>query len=184
MSLQFSNQQQGGIPPGLPPGGFYPPIMNLIQAPGRLALGVAKPAICRRKFSKEEDELLKTLVNRAGETDWHVVAARMKNRTARQCRERWKHYLSPEISTGPWTEEEDELLLQKVKEMGSQWSRIARFFANRTDITVKNRWISLNSQQKRNQAAFLVNESRANMTREENSGRNLSEEKTGVMRER
>ena len=75
----------------------------------------------------------------------------MEGRNARQCRERWKHYLSPKVSTGPWTEAEDQLLNEKYSEYGSQWARISKFFMNRTDITVKNRWISLHGKSKKEQ---------------------------------
>ncbi|KAH0794974.1 Myb-like DNA-binding domain containing protein [Histomonas meleagridis] len=108
-----------------------------------------KPAISRRKFSHEEDEKLKSFVDTYGENDWRNIASRMENRNARQCRERWKHYLSPNVSTGPWTNAEDTLLFEKYSEFGPQWARIAKFFTNRTDINVKNRWISLNGKSRK-----------------------------------
>ena len=108
-----------------------------------------KPTISRRKFSHEEDEKLKSFVDTFGENDWHNIATHMGNRNARQCRERWKHYLSPNVSTGPWTESEDQLLNEKYNEFGPQWSRISKFFPNRTDITVKNRWISLHGKSRK-----------------------------------
>ncbi|KAH0788984.1 Myb-like DNA-binding domain containing protein [Histomonas meleagridis] len=110
---------------------------------------IHKTPISRRKFSNEEDEKLKSLVLTYGTNDWRNIASQMNNRNARQCRERWKHYLSPSVSNGPWSEAEDELLREKYKELGSQWSRIAKFFPKRTDITVKNRWISLNGRSKK-----------------------------------
>lgn len=98
---------------------------------------------CRRSFSPEEDDKLKTLVEKHGESNWNAVAAEMPGRNVRQCRERWKHYLSPEVSNLPWTPEEDELLLQKTQELGSKWVQISKLFKKRTDINVKNRWIVL-----------------------------------------
>ena len=110
---------------------------------------IQRPPISRRKFTHEEDEKLKSLVSTFGVGDWRNIAAHMDNRNARQCRERWKHYLSPTVSNGPWTETEDELLRIKYNELGPQWSRIAKFFPTRTDITVKNRWISMNGRARR-----------------------------------
>ncbi|KAH0796095.1 Myb-like DNA-binding domain containing protein [Histomonas meleagridis] len=110
---------------------------------------IHKTPISRRKFSNEEDEKLKSLVSTYGTNDWRNIASHMENRNPRQCRERWKHYLSPSVSNGPWSEAEDELLREKHEELGPQWSRIAKFFPKRTDITVKNRWISLNGRSKK-----------------------------------
>jgi hypothetical protein len=44
------------------------------------------------------------------------------------------------VKNPPWTDEQDELLSQKVRELGRRWQRIASFFDGRTDINVKNRW--------------------------------------------
>lgn len=80
----------------------------------------------------------------------------MKDRTARQCRERWKNYLSPDVRNGPWTIEEDNLLLELVPKMGTQWAKIAKSFNSRTDTNVKNRFLYLQrslSKSMRNQIA-------------------------------
>jgi hypothetical protein len=92
------------------------------------------------KFSVNEDILLRGLVYKFGENNWSRVAAEMHNRNPRQCRERWLNYLSPNIKSVPWTDREDALLLDKVREQGSQWRRIAQFFPLRTDINIKNRY--------------------------------------------
>ena len=98
---------------------------------------------CRKSFSPKEDERLKMLVAKYGTDNWSAIEKEMPGRNVRQCRERYKHYLSPEISQRPWTAEEDELLLAKVNEYGSRWVTISKFFNNRTDINVKNRWVVL-----------------------------------------
>lgn len=102
--------------------------------------------IRRQKFTAEEDEILKNLVDQFGKSDWGTIAQHFQNRTARQCRDRWKHYLSPDVMTGNWTEEEDQLLLRQVQEMGPRWSNIAVLFPHRTDIGVKNRYISITNR--------------------------------------
>ena len=92
------------------------------------------------KFSEEEDERLKEVVSRVGEYDWNLVSKEMPGRNARQCKERWSYYLSPSLNTSPWTQEEDNLLLSKQRELGSKWVKISKFFHNRTDAMVKNRF--------------------------------------------
>jgi hypothetical protein len=98
--------------------------------------------ISRRKFTPDEDEALRTLVGQYG-TDWNVVSQQLPPRTARQCKDRWKHYLSPDVVVGNWTESDDQLLMFKVTEIGPRWAVIAQLFPGRTDIGVKNRYISL-----------------------------------------
>ena len=63
----------------------------------------------------------------------------MNGRNARQLKERWYYYLSPNINRGPWTPEEDELLLQLYRQYGSKWMKISNSFKNRTHISIRNR---------------------------------------------
>ena len=94
----------------------------------------------RSKFTPEEDNILKQLVNVIGTNDWQSIARHMKGRNSRQCRDRWQNYLSPDVVNGPWTDEEEELLVQKYNEFGPSWKLIATFFPTRTDINIKSRW--------------------------------------------
>ena len=107
------------------------------------------PGLCKRqvkhKWSSEEDAKLTLLVNQMGEANWKRIASNMGTRNCRQCRERWKNYLSPNVCRDPWTREEDDLLMDKYREFGSQWSLIAKSFPKRTDVNLKNRWVVLTS---------------------------------------
>ena len=94
----------------------------------------------RMKFLPEEDASLKQLVALYGDTSWVQIASRMPGRNIRQCRERWKHYLSCNRAKSPWTEEEDRLLFEKYCEFGPKWTKISRFFNERSDIQIKSRW--------------------------------------------
>ena len=42
-----------------------------------------------------------------------------------------------------WTKEEDQLILQKTKELGPKWMTIKKFFRFRTDAMIKNRYREL-----------------------------------------
>ena len=103
----------------------------------------------KSKFTLEEDNLLKQLVSQFGENNWYHISELMPNRNLRQCKDRWTNYLSPKINNDPWTDEEDNLLLQKFKEYGAKWVRIALSFPNRTDSNVKNRWLVLSRRSKK-----------------------------------
>jgi hypothetical protein len=97
----------------------------------------------RQMFSADEDQLLRQLVGRFGDRDWKTIASQMPNRTTRQCRERYKNYLSPELTNQPWSDSEDDLLREKFHEWGPKWATIAGFFKGRSDVALKNRWATL-----------------------------------------
>lgn len=94
----------------------------------------------RRKFSPEEDEKLRLLVEKQGPKKWDQIAKEMPGRTGRQCRDRYKNYLVPGFFNGQWSEEEDKLLLEMYLQYGSQWSKLSKFFKNRSANSLKNRW--------------------------------------------
>ena len=100
----------------------------------------AKPKKIRKLFSAEEDALLSRIMFEQPFTTWIAVAAQIPGRSARQCRDRWANYLSPENKNGPWTQDEDRLLADKFREFGPQWTTIAKFFDGRSENNVKNRW--------------------------------------------
>lgn len=93
-----------------------------------------------KKFSEEEDELLKTIVLKLGPKNWRLIASLMPGRTKRQCRDRYVNYLAPGFIRTQWTDEEDELLAEKFIQYGSKWSQIRSFFPNRTSNDIKNRF--------------------------------------------
>jgi hypothetical protein len=99
--------------------------------------------ILKLKFRPEEDELLVSIVRDHGVKDWIKVASLMGTRNARQCRERYKNYLDPDLRRGDWTDQEDQLLEAKHQEFGAKWNKIARYFVNRSDISLRNRWMML-----------------------------------------
>ena len=96
-----------------------------------------------KTWTAEEDQKLKDLVALLGENDWGEVSNRLGTRSPRQCRERFRNYLAPNIKNEPWTEEEDRLLEEKYQELGGKWQTLASFFANRSTNNVKNRFVML-----------------------------------------
>ena len=103
----------------------------------------------KRMFTQEEDNKIKHLVQINGEKAWKVIASEFPDRSPRQCRERWKNYLSPTVRNLPWTPEEDAKLAELFSQFGPQWAKIASLFNARTDVNVKNRWSYLKRKEKR-----------------------------------
>ena len=94
----------------------------------------------KKKFTREEDAKLTEYVNMYGTSNWNIIAHYFVNRSARQLKDRWFNYLDPKIDFHDWTPEEEELLLEKLVEIGKKWRVIAFFFNGRTDVHLKNRY--------------------------------------------
>lgn len=119
---------------------------------------VLAPGLKKGKWSTEEDEILRRLVqeqlNTLGESSgkrivWNKVASGFKGRSCKQCRERWINHLDPTVKKTEWTHEEDLMLLQYYETMPSKWAKIARQIPGRTENMVKVRWNALNRQAKK-----------------------------------
>ena len=102
--------------------------------------------IHRSRFTPKEDKKLKSLVKKYGTNDWSSIAQNLPQRTARQCRDRWNHYINPQTNTSEWHESEDEIIINSLKKYGKQWTLIASFLPGRTSVAVRNRSCKLSRQ--------------------------------------
>ncbi len=105
------------------------------------------PIIKQEKWTKEEDEQLKNLVDQYGE-NWTKIAKEMSGRTDHQCRQHYKT-LNSALKRGKWTEEEDEQLKNLVDQYGENWTKIAKEMSGRTDHQCRQHYKTLNSALKR-----------------------------------
>ena len=94
----------------------------------------------RRPWTPKENELLRKAVERLGTKHWTEIAKIIPGRTARRCREHWNACLNPNLNKGPWTPEEDRIIIESQKKLGNQWKKIALFLQGRSDYMVRNRW--------------------------------------------
>lgn len=66
-----------------------------------------------QKWTKQEDTMLKSLVERLGEK-WDQIASEMPERSDVQCQQRWSKVVNPELIKGPWTKEVSSYIRFKI----------------------------------------------------------------------
>ena len=83
-----------------------------------------------------------------GPSDWKNVSLLMtkrygiKNKSSKQCRERWVNSLCPNIKKGIWTEKEEKILFLTQLKIGNKWSELAKFLPGRSENDIKNHFYS------------------------------------------
>jgi hypothetical protein len=92
------------------------------------------------RFSSDQDALIKHLAESTPTPTWTEIAGHIPNKSSKQCRERYQHFLAPDIQRQPWSPFDDARLLHWHHFLGSNWAAIAQFFPGRTNNDVKNRF--------------------------------------------
>ncbi|KAL6926665.1 hypothetical protein ACO0SA_004693 [Hanseniaspora valbyensis] len=106
-------------------------------------LNVLDPYLKKGKWSEEEDALLISKHKEYG-SQWSKIAMDIPRRTVDQCSKRFHEALDPDRSTKnhvAWSIEEDFMLINTLKELGSKWRAIAlQLNSNRSALNCRNRW--------------------------------------------
>ncbi|CAL9224162.1 unnamed protein product [Arabidopsis halleri] len=105
----------------------------------------------KKFWTPSEDLKLTELVATYGARRWNRLAEKMQGRTGKGCRIRWLNKLDPRINKTAFTDEEDAKILSAQRELGNQWTKIAKLLHRRTDIAVRNQWRHLNTKKLKKQ---------------------------------
>eukprot|EP01080_Neovahlkampfia_damariscottae_P006588 gene6588-10751_t len=93
------------------------------------------------KWTQEEDNTLRAAVMLHQGKNWKTIAENFPDRTDVQCLHRWQKVLNPDLVKGPWTQEEDDKVVQLVTEHGAKkWSLIASYLPGRIGKQCRERW--------------------------------------------
>ncbi|XP_045468555.1 transcriptional activator Myb isoform X1 [Harmonia axyridis] len=99
-----------------------------------------RKTINKGRWSKEEDARLKQLVD-AYSCKWDKISEYFTDRSDVQCQQRWTKVVNPALVKGPWTKEEDELVIKLVAKYGAKkWTTIARSLNGRIGKQCRERW--------------------------------------------
>ena len=100
-----------------------------------------KTNIMSGHWSKDEDCNLTKAVAINNGKNWKKIAEVLPGRTDVQCLHRWQKVLNPELVKGPWSEEEDNLVIKLVEMYGPQkWTFIAEHLPGRIGKQCRERW--------------------------------------------
>ncbi|CAA7409353.1 unnamed protein product [Spirodela intermedia] len=93
------------------------------------------------RWTPEEDAILFRAVQRHKGRNWKKIAECFKDRTDVQCLHRWQKVLNPELVKGPWSKEEDDIIIEMVNKHGpKKWSTIAQALPGRIGKQCRERW--------------------------------------------
>ncbi|RCH86860.1 Myb-like DNA-binding domain protein, partial [Rhizopus stolonifer] len=97
----------------------------------------------KKKWSKEEDELLLQGLQAHGPSSWAKVAAEyLPWRTRMQIRNHYRTYLDPTIKQVRWTDSELDLLLRRTIVYGQNWNKVAEGLRGRTPEQCNQVWMT------------------------------------------
>ncbi|KAH0787082.1 Myb-like DNA-binding domain containing protein [Histomonas meleagridis] len=93
------------------------------------------------KWLKEEDELLTKLMTSNEHHNYSKLAEYFPGKTGQQVAERWDKVLNPKLLKGSWTRQEDEIIIQYVKENGvKNWRNLCTLLPGRIGKQCRERW--------------------------------------------
>ncbi|XP_053940209.1 snRNA-activating protein complex subunit 4 [Cuculus canorus] len=99
----------------------------------------------RKEWTKDEDQMLLELVQemRVGShIPYKKIAYYMEGRDSAQLIYRWTKSVDPSLKKGPWTPEEDAMLLAAVKKYGARdWYKIRTEVPGRSDAQCRDRYL-------------------------------------------
>ncbi|GLT89580.1 hypothetical protein SLE2022_075580 [Rubroshorea leprosula] len=92
-------------------------------------------------WTPEEDETLRNAVAAYKGKSWKKIAEFFPDRSEVQCLHRWQKVLNPDLVKGPWTQEEDDKIIELVAKYGpTKWSVIAKSLPGRIGKQCRERW--------------------------------------------
>ncbi|CAN6346952.1 unnamed protein product [Urochloa humidicola] len=126
--------------PAVPPDGGVSREPQKGRLPNGRTTGPARRS-SKGNWTAEEDDILRKAVETYKGKNWKKIAECFPGRTDVQCLHRWQKVLNPELIKGPWSKEEDEIIIQMVNKLGpKKWSTIAQALPGRIGKQCRERW--------------------------------------------
>ena len=102
----------------------------------------------RRFWQEDENNRLELLVKKFGTKKWKKISKFMKNRSNKQCRQRYLNYIKPKNNGKKWEDSEDFIIYLAWRLLGNRWKKFEKYLNGRTNRKIKNRFfVKISKQQ-------------------------------------
>lgn len=92
-------------------------------------------------WTPEEDQHLSNIMKTTPVPSWCSLLHHFPGKTAQQIAGRWEKVLNPSLIKGSWTREEDEIIVEFVKNNGPKnWVKLAESLPGRIGKQCRERW--------------------------------------------
>jgi len=92
-------------------------------------------------WTKDEDKILINLAFLFKQKSWTKVSKEFPNKTPAQCRARFKR-IRPGIIKGPWSHDEDMLIISLASKHGKNWALISKSMQTRNGKQIRDRFLN------------------------------------------
>lgn len=133
---QCMHRWQKVLRPGLVKGAFC-------EKEDKIIVDCLREGGLKRRWTKQEDEKLCMAVKQVGTHDWKQIAEvhlAGHGRSDVQCLHRWQKVLRAGLVKGAFTEEEDKIIIDSMREGGLTWMQIAERIPGRIGKQCRERW--------------------------------------------
>lgn len=96
--------------------------------------------VASKRWTPEQDEALRLAVAELGQRNWMAVAEHVPGRDNAQCLQRWNKVLKPGLVKGPWSVEEDAILMEMMLKGYDNWRQVSNSIPGRTAKQCRERW--------------------------------------------
>ena len=94
-----------------------------------------------KKWSLEEDRILSNLIINHKYKSWKLISTQLPGRSPIQCQYRWTKNLKPGLVKGPWSVQEDKLLIEWVNKNGPRkWNQCCEYIHGRSGKQCREHW--------------------------------------------
>ena len=112
-------------------------------------------------WTEREDDILLRWVKTMGVKNWTKCSKLIKNKTPKNCRDRWLNKVSFEakpFESEIWNKKDEFVLLLLIRKFGTCWSKIMKYFENKTQNNIKNKFYCLARKALKNYPNLETNE--------------------------
>ena len=106
---------------------------------------VIKPDLKKGHWTKKEDDILIKWVKDNGPIKWTDCSKLIPGRTGKQCREHYLYFITKD-NKKDWSDEEDFKIFYLIKKYGTKWVKISKFFLDRNENQIKNRFYCISKK--------------------------------------